>query len=77
MYGYGYGYGFGCGAEGPLPSASQGTAAPGTVAPLADITAPPLPGIQPGPTPTVPGVHTGLHSGMTCVPTFFMPFRHE
>ena len=75
MYGYGFGFGFGCGSDPSTPaSASPGPVMPGAPAPLADITAPGTPGVQPGPTPTVPGVHHGLHQGMACVPVMFFPF---
>lgn len=62
-----YGYGFGCGQEAAPFSAGASLASflhPGQ---HTDITRPPIQGMPLPPTPTVPGVHTGLvHPEMTC-----------
>jgi len=75
---YGYDYGYGCGAEPILPAALTSVSPVPSITPLpnhpSNITSPAIPGIAPGPGPSVPGVHHGMQYGMVCVPVAFYPF---
>jgi hypothetical protein len=79
MYNY-YSYpGYGYGVDAPTTVSPPISASPTpSIVPLSthpsDITAPPIPGIPPGPAPSVPGVHSGMHCGMICIPAMFTDF---
>jgi hypothetical protein len=83
MYHRFHGCGYGYAADFPLPAALP--TAPMSVSPTpsitphptqpSDITAPAVPGIAPGPAPSIPGVHHGMQYGMVCIPAAFYPFE--